>query len=93
MGFRNSLRVQNRQPEALTVIVEPWANEYKLAMGEECSIIAINSSVMPTFGVEPHGGDLILSVNESGSTFEVWRAGVRVDRMTVPIPPWPPQKS
>lgn len=25
-------------------------------------------------------GDLIVSVNESGSTFEAWRAGVRVDR-------------
>ena len=86
MGFRNPLQIQNRDAETLTVIVEPWANEYDLTMGEGCVIVAINPSVMPTFGVEPHDGNLIVWVNESGSTFELWRAGDRVDIMTIPIP-------
>jgi hypothetical protein len=92
MGHRNSLRVRNREPETLTVIVEPWANEYQLAMGEECTIVALNTSTMPTFEIVPHDGDLTVSVNESDSTFELWRAGVRVEDMTVPIPSWPPQE-
>lgn len=93
MGFRNSLQVQNRESETLTVIVEPWAAEYELAMGDECVIVAINPSVMPTFGVEPHRGDLIVWVNESGSTYELCRAGVQVDGSPVPIPSWPPQNT
>lgn len=86
MGFRNPLRVHNRNPETLTMIVEPWANEYDVVTGSDCEVVAINPSVMPTFGVEPLGGNLIVSVNESGSTFELWRAGVLMESMPVPIP-------
>lgn len=92
MGFRNSLRVQNGNPETLTMIVEPWANEYDLVAGGDCEIVALNPSVVPTFGVEPHGGNLIVWVNEGGSTFELWRAGVLRESMPVPIPPWPTPK-
>lgn len=86
MELRNSLQVQNRDPAILTLIVEPWANEYEVVACEECVVVAVNPVVMPTFGVEPHGRTLIVWVNEGGSTFEFWRAGVLVDSMPVPIP-------
>lgn len=86
MELRNSLHVQNPNPEAMTLIVEPWANEYEVLLNEKCVIVAVNPSVMPTFGVEPHDGRLIVWVNEGGSTYELWRDGVLADSMPVPIP-------
>jgi hypothetical protein len=87
MAFRNPLRVINRNPETLTLIVEPWASEFKLLLGEECEVVAINPAVLPTWGVDPTAdGDLIIWVHEGGSMYEFWLAGILVMSMTVPIP-------
>lgn len=87
MAFRNPLRVHNHNPETLTVVVEPWASEYELVMGEGCEIVAIHPEVLPTWDISPTAdGDLMVWVNEGGSTYEFWRDGVLEMEMDVPIP-------
>ncbi len=93
MTFRTSLRVHNRNQETLTLVVEPWAAEFDMVMGEECDVVAVNRDVVPSFGVESCSGGLIVWINEGGSTFEFWRAGVLAESMPVPIPGYPLPKS
>lgn len=75
------------------LIMEPWAEEYALVEGEVLDVVAINPTVVPTFGVETHDGALVVWVKESGSTFELWRSGILMDDMAIPIPSLPPQKN
>ncbi len=87
MAFRNPMRVINRNLETLTLIVEPWASEFELLMGEECEVVAIHPALLPTWSMtHTADGDLMIWVNEGGSTFEFWRAGVLEMSMPVPIP-------
>jgi hypothetical protein len=88
MGQRNVLRLL-AYDEPYTVVVEPWANEFPVRVGEECQVVALHHDVIPTFGVELGSGRLIVWVSESGSTFEFWRAGTRELAMPVPIPSLP----
>jgi hypothetical protein len=80
---------------AYAVIVEPWAEEFEIAPGQKCQVVAVHPSAPPSFDVELYRGVLIVSVLESGSTYEFWRDGLRKFHMPVPIPyfdsPHPPQ--
>jgi len=73
------------------LIVEPWAEEFSVAAGDQCLVVALHPSEVPTFGAEVHGdGDLIVWVNESGSTFEFWRGEMREFQTPVAISYLPP---
>jgi hypothetical protein len=69
------------------LIVEPWADEFAIAVGDECQVVACHPTRSPTFGVEVcRSGDLMVWVNEGGSTYEFSRGGAREFWMPVPIP-------
>jgi hypothetical protein len=88
MSFRNPLRISPGHDEVtLTVIVEPWANEYRVAMGEECVVVARHPTVLPTFGIIPSSNArVVVWINEGGSTYEFWRGESLEDSTTIPIP-------
>ena len=87
MANRNRLQVFGRRDgSTFTLIVEPWATEYLVRHGESCEVVAIHTSVMPTFGVELPGSDLVVHIIEGGSTYEFWREGDLEDEMPIPIP-------
>jgi hypothetical protein len=75
-----------RDGASLTVIVEPWACEYEVVMGEECEVVALHPAILPTFGITPTEGGLIVWINEGGSTYEFWRNEALEDRMPIPDP-------
>ena len=92
MEHRNGITL--RAPdEAFWVVVEPWASEFIVRIGEECQVVALHPGVPPSFGAELADGRLVLWVNEAGATFEFWRAGKLELSMPVPIPSLPPGKS
>ena len=72
------------------VVVEPWANEFLVRIGEECQVVACHPAVMPSFGAHLADGKPILWVNDAGATFEFWRSGELELSMPVPIPSLPP---
>jgi hypothetical protein len=78
MTFRNPLRIANRTTKPLTIAVRPGAEEYEVAPGAECEIVATHPGVLPTFSVEPLGARLSVAVNEGGSHHEFWLNGERV---------------
>jgi hypothetical protein len=78
MSFRNPLRIRNGGTTALTVIVEPWANEYELAPDADCEVVAIHPDQQPTLTVEHLERAIIVSV-DGGSLYEFWRNGAQVD--------------
>ena len=90
MSFTTPLAI-DAHDSPLTLIVEPWADEFAIAVGDRCEVVAMHPSAPPTFGVEVcRGGDLMVWVNESGATYEFWRGGVREYHMPVAIPYLPP---
>ena len=88
MGHRSELTLFCRE-SPYTVIVEPWAEEFLIETGARCRVVALNSKVVPTFEVELNGAVLIVCVNESGSTYEFWRADVKEFETPIPIPRLP----
>lgn len=75
MGFRTILNV-SAYHQAFVLIVEPWAEEFAIAVGDQCEVVAIHPSAAPSFGANVcRGGDLMVWVNESGATYEFWRGG------------------
>jgi hypothetical protein len=87
MAFSSVLRVRGAANRSFVLIVEPWADEFTIAADDQCRVVALNPNVPPTFEVEPcRVGDLIVYVNESGSTYEFWRGEVREFWTPVPIP-------
>jgi hypothetical protein len=89
MEHRSVLRLSARDTP-YTAIVEPWAEEFEVSPGPECRVVAIHPSALPSFDVELYHGALVVSVLESGSTYEFWRGGVREFFTPVAIPEWPP---
>jgi hypothetical protein len=86
MAFKNTLYVTAHE-NPFILIVEPWANEFSVGLGEVCAVIAIHPTVTPTFTAAAcRGNDLMLTVNEGGATFEFWRGGEIELLMPVPIP-------
>jgi hypothetical protein len=85
MDYRNAFRLR-ASDEPYLVVVEPWASEFLVRVGEECQVVACHPAVFPSFGAELVGGRLVLWVNESGATFEFWRAGELELSMPVPVP-------
>ena len=83
---QRSIFILRAYDEPFTVVVEPWANEFLVRIGEECQVAALHPSAPPSFGAELAGGKLVLWVNEAGATFEFWRAGALELSMPVPIP-------
>jgi hypothetical protein len=67
-------------------IVEPWAEEFEIVPGEECQVVALHPTTLPSFDVALSRGALVVSVLESGSTYEFWRKGVREFHTPVAIP-------
>jgi hypothetical protein len=69
------------------LIVEPWAEEFPISIGDRCEVVALHPAVTPTFEVEiGQGGSLVVWVKESGATYEFWRAGEREFHTPVAIP-------
>lgn len=89
MGHRSVLRLSARDAP-YTAIVEPWAEEFEVAPGEECRVVALHPSSPPSFDVELYRGALVVSVLEGGSTYEFWRGGVLEFHTPVAIPYLPP---
>ena len=89
MEYRSVLRLSAREA-SYTAIVEPWAEEFEVAAGVECRVVALHPHAPPSFDVELYRGVVVVSVLESGSTYEFWRGGVREFWTPVAIPPWPP---
>ena len=89
MEHRNAFTLR-AYDEPFCVVVEPWASEYLVRIGEECQVVACHPTVLPSFGGELAGGKLVLWVNEAGATFEFWRAGALEQTVSVPIPSLPP---
>ena len=89
MAFRTVLSVfAHDQP--FTLIVEPWAEEFAIAVGDRCEVVALHPSTPPSFGAEVCEGNLIVWVNEGEATYEFWRGGVREFYTPVATPMWPP---
>jgi len=91
MPFQTTLHV-TAHDRRYTLIVEPWAEEFVIAVGDECAVVAFHPRATPTFQVEVgRDGDLIVTVNDGGSSFEFWRGRVREFQTQVAIPVWPPE--
>lgn len=85
MEYRNTLGLAAEDP--YTVTVEPWADEFVIHRGQDCSIVAIHHTAPPTFTVRTHrDSDLVVYVNEGGATYEFWRDGQLEFSTPVPIP-------
>jgi hypothetical protein len=78
MIHRNPLRIANRSPKPMTIAVRPGAEEYEVASGAECEIVATHPAILPTLSVESFGTRLVVSVNEGGGHHEFWLKGERV---------------
>lgn len=57
-----------------------------IALGQECRVVALHMIAPPTFEVEIYQGSLMVTVIESGSTFEFWRGGLKEFCTPVAIP-------
>jgi hypothetical protein len=86
MEYRSVLRISAREA-SYTAIVEPWAEEFEVLPGMECRVVALNPHTLPSFEIELAHGVLVVSVLESGSTYEFWRGSVREFWTPVAIPP------
>jgi hypothetical protein len=86
--MNNTLRIFAYQ-HPYTLVVEPWAEEFPICLGEQCRVVALNPHLMPTFGVEMSQDRLIVWVNEGGSTYEFWR-GEHCEFSTPVAIPGPP---
>ena len=77
MEHRNRVPVRNCGTAALTVIVEPWASEVRLAPGENCEVVLIGNEGQPSYSIElgPYG--LFFCAGEGADAHEIWRAGVQ----------------
>jgi hypothetical protein len=85
MVFKSTLYFTAHDPYIL--IVEPWANEFTIAQGEKCAVVAIHPTVTPSFTANIcRGSNLEVCVNEGGATFEFWRGGALEHSTPVPIP-------
>src|SRR5687768_12014157 len=76
--LRTRLEIRNTTDEEQTVIVEPWANEFPLAPGETCAVIATHPTVQPWFFLEANGQRLTVWVEATcsrGGNYEFWHEG------------------
>ena len=89
MKNRSVLQLSTREAPYVA-IVEPWAEEFEVRPDQECRVVAFHPTAPPTLDVELYRGVLVVSVLESGSTYEFWRGSVLEFRTTLPIPEWPP---
>jgi hypothetical protein len=91
MTFRNTLEVTARRaPFAL--IVEPWADEFTIAVGDMCRIVARHAAAVPSIGVELCPGVLVVWIGAGGATYEFWRGSVQEFCNPIPIPTFPPNR-
>lgn len=90
MVFRTTLSVF-AYDRPFVLIVEPWAEEFAIAVGDRCELVAVHPSAVPSLGAEVcRDGDLRVWVNESGATYEFWRNGSLEFHTPVAIPYLPP---
>jgi hypothetical protein len=86
MGFRTVLSV-SAHDRSFVLIVEPWAEEFIITIGDQCEVVAMHPSAVPSFGAEVcQGGDLMVWVKESGATYEFWRSGKLEFHTPIAIP-------
>ena len=81
------------QSNAYTVIIDSWADEFTVAPGLDCQVIALNPLAPPSFAVEPYQGEvqsyqgaLIVYVMEASSTYEFWRGTTCESKTQIPTP-------
>jgi len=83
--YRSLLHVSASE-SPYTLIVEPWAEEFEIAPGGTCQIVAIHPVAPSSFEVELNREYLIVYVRESGSTYEFWRDGKPEAWTSIAIP-------
>lgn len=82
MEYRTRLPIRNTSANEMTVIIEPWATEFRLSAGEEAEVIAINSRQPSWFSLELDEHRLVVwgeSGPLGGALYEFWKAGIQVD--------------
>ncbi|WPH16911.1 hypothetical protein [Variovorax paradoxus] len=80
MTNRSSVKLKNSFATALSVIVEPWANEFHLPPGSECEVVSIGGAVDTEILIELEApSTLIFWVNTPGALYEYWQDGKLVD--------------
>lgn len=82
MECHSRLKIQNTRDVLLTVIVEPWANEYQLSTGEECEVVATHPKAAPCFSLAIADDQLLVwieSGSEGGSNYQFWQGGEQID--------------
>ena len=77
MEQRIRIPVRNRGKADLVVVVEPWASEICLALGEDGEVVLIGNSGLPNHSVElcPYG--LIIWAEDGMDSFELYKGGER----------------
>ena len=76
--YRNPLRIRNLGGGPMVVVIEPWANEWELASGEEGEVVATHPSRFPRLSLEMLEGRAVFYVEDEGSLYEFWMGGVQV---------------
>ena len=69
-----------------TLVIEPWADEFTIQVGNKCKVVALHPSLTPTFSIEMAQNRLVATINEGSSTYEFWRGDVCEFSNPVPIP-------
>ena len=77
MEQRVRIPVRNRGKENLVVVVEPWANELRLAPGEDGEVVLIGNNSLPSYSLEwcPYG--LIIWAGDGMDGFELYKGSER----------------
>jgi len=86
MPFQTALHLTAHE-RPFVLIVEPWADEFVISGAEQCRLVASNPDAVPRLTAQIVGdGDLMVCVEDCGSTFEFWRGGVCELSNSVPTP-------
>ena len=69
-----SFRVKNASGSILTIILEPWANEYTVQPGDELEVVERGGDPVEQIGVQAEDAKLIFFAR-TGSIMSAWRDG------------------
>ena len=69
--------------QAFKVIVEPWACEFHVGLGEQCMVVVQNPRSIPKVSLAVAAGSLLIFVNDADSTFRFMRGDV--EELDMPI--------
>ncbi len=77
MKYTRRLRIQNTRESALTVVLEPWANEYPLAPGAAFDIVETGAESTDLLEIHVEEAHLVLHAR-TGTTLAVVQDGVEL---------------